>query len=215
MRKKIGRFHVLTDTELQSRYSHVELTKMAIVGGADTIQFRQKSGSTREMIEIAVKMKQLCTASGVTFVVNDRLDIAIASDADGVHLGQNDFPIPLARKILGTNRIIGGSAATLEEAGICVTEGADYIGFGPVFPTGSKSDAGPVSGLEILERAVKDFPLPIIAIGGAAINNIPDIMRTGAHGIAVISAVCCQADPGKATRKLADVLYQTATGKDL
>jgi len=214
MRKKIGRLHVLTDTELQSRYTHVGLTTMAIAGGADTIQFRQKSGSTREMIEIAAKIKQLCTASEVTFIVNDRLDVAIASDADGIHLGQNDFPIPLARKILGDNRIIGGSAATLEEAVICVSEGADYIGFGPVFPTGSKSDAGPVSGIDILKAAVQDFPLPIIAIGGVSVNNIPDIMRTGAHGIAVISAVCCQADPEKATRKLTGALNNEEAEKN-
>ena len=95
--KKIGRLHVITDTELQDRFTHTELAKMAIAGGADTLQFRQKIGSTREMIETARQMKQLCTNRGVTFIVNDRLDVAIASDSDGVHLGQDDFPIPLGR----------------------------------------------------------------------------------------------------------------------
>ncbi len=210
MMKKIGKLHILTDTVLQSRFSHMEITRLAIAGGADTIQYREKSGSTREMIEIARNMKRLCLEAGVTFIVNDRLDVAIAAEADGVHLGQDDFPIPMARQILGEGRIIGGSAATLDEARKCLSEGADYVGFGPVYPTSSKDDAGPVSGIDILKQVVEIIPLPIIAIGGVSAENIPDVMRTGAHGIAVISAVCCQDDPEEATR----ILYQ-ALNKDI
>lgn len=202
--KKIGKLHVLTDTELQSRFSHLELTRLAIRGGADTIQFRQKSGATREMIDIARQLKQLCTEANVTFIVNDRVDVAIAAEADGVHLGQDDFPIPLARELLGESRIIGGSAVTLEEAQKCLAEGADYIGFGPVYPTTSKEDAGPVTGIGLLKQAVKAIPLPIIAIGGVNVENTPEVVRAGAHGIAVIAAVCCQENPEEATR----VLYQ-------
>ena len=200
--KKIGKLHILTDTVLQSRFSHMEITRLAIVGGADAIQYRQKSGSTREMIEIARNMKRLCSEADVTFIVNDRLDVAIAAEADGVHLGQEDFPIPMARELLGEGRIIGGSAATLDEARKCLSEGADYVGFGPVYPTSSKDDAGPVSGIDILKQVVEIIPVPIIAIGGVGAENIPDVMRAGAHGIAVISAVCCQDDPEKATRSL-------------
>ena len=204
--KKIGKLHILTDTVLQSRFSHMEITRLAIAGGADTIQYRQKSGSTREMIEIARNMKRLCSEAGVTFIVNDRLDVAIAAEADGVHLGQDDFPIPMARELLGEGRIIGGSAATLDEARKCLSEGADYVGFGPVYPTSSKDDAGPVSGIDILKQVVEIIPLPIIAIGGVGAENIPDVMRAGAHGIAVISAVCCQDDPEEATRALYQAL---------
>lgn len=204
--KKIGKLHILTDTVLQSRFSHMEITRLAIVGGADTIQYRQKSGSTREMIEIARNMKRLCSEADVTFIVNDRLDVAIAAKADGVHLGQDDFPIPMARELLGEGRIIGGSAATLDEARKCLSEGADYVGFGPVYPTSSKDDAGPVSGIDILKQVVEIIPVPIIAIGGVGAENIPDVMRAGAHGIAVISAVCCQDDPEKATRSLYQAL---------
>ena len=200
--KQIGKLHVLTDTVLQSRFSHTELTRLAIAGGADTIQYRQKSGTTREMIEIAQNMKQLSTEAGVVFIVNDRLDVAIAAEADGVHLGQDDFPVPLARDLLGEGRIIGGSAATIEEAKKCLSEGADYVGFGPVFPTTSKDDAGPVSGIDILKQVVETISLPIIAIGGVDSVNISDVMTAGAHGIAVISAVCCQDDPEQATRSL-------------
>jgi thiamine-phosphate diphosphorylase len=126
----------------------------------------------------------------------------MASEADGVHLGKDDFPIPLARRLLGRDMIIGGSAATIEEAGICLSEGADYVGFGPVFPTASKDDAGPVSGIEALEQVVKRIPLPVIAIGGIDEKNIPAVLKAGARGIAVISAVCCQEDPVEATRAL-------------
>ncbi len=204
--KQIGKLHILTDTVLQSRFSHMEITRLAIAGGADTIQYRQKSGTTREMIEIARNMKRLCSEAGVTFIVNDRLDVAIAAEADGVHLGQDDFPIPMARELLGEGRIIGGSAATLDEARKCLSEGADYVGFGPVYPTSSKDDAGPVSGIDILKQVVEIIPLPIIAIGGVGAENIPDVMRAGAHGIAVISAVCCQEDPEEATRAIYQAL---------
>jgi thiamine-phosphate pyrophosphorylase len=204
--KKIGRFHVLTDTVLQCRLSHVELTELAIAGGADTIQFRQKGGATREMIRAAEQMQALCRKAGVTFVVNDRVDVAIASHADGVHLGQDDFPIPLARKLLGAEAIIGGSASSLEEARECLLEGADYVGFGPVYATTSKEDAGPASGLGLLKQIVEAIPLPIIAIGGITRDNMPPVMRTGVHGVAVISAVCCQEDPKEAAKCLRDLL---------
>lgn len=204
--KQIGRLHVLTDTVLQSRFSHLELARMAIKGGADTIQFRQKVGATREMIEIVRQLKQLCMDSGVTLVVNDRIDVAIAAEADGAHLGQDDFPIPLARKLLGESRIIGGSAATLEESQKCLAEGADYIGFGPVYPTTSKEDADPVTGINLLKQVVESIPLPIIAIGGISVENMPEVIRAGARGIAVISSVCCQEDPEQATRALRQAL---------
>ena len=204
--KKVGKFHVLTDMVLQCRLSHEELAALAIAGGADTIQFRQKGGPTREMIRVAEQMQALCKKAGVTFVVNDRVDVAIASHADGVHLGQDDFPIPLARKLLGKEAIIGGSASSMEEARKCLSEGADYIGFGPVYPTTSKEDAGPVGGLDLLKQIVEALPLPIVAIGGIGTENISSVMKTGAHGIAVISAVCCQQDPAEATRCLRRLL---------
>ena len=210
--RKIGKLHILTDTLLQSRFSHIELTGQAIAGGADTIQFRHKLGPTREMIQVATEMKRLCNEKGVIFIVNDRIDVAIASEADGVHLGQDDFPIPLARKLLGDNRIIGGSAATMEDARKCLSDGADYVGFGPVFPTGSKDDAGPVSGIDILREIVETISLPIIAIGGIDKGNTPEVMKTGTHGIAVISAVCCKENPEEATKGLYKAIHSGTSG---
>jgi len=210
--RNIGKLHILTDTLLQSRFSHIELTGQAIAGGANTIQFRHKLGPTREMIQVATEMKRLCNEKGVIFIVNDRIDVAIASEADGVHLGQDDFPIPLARKLLGDNRIIGGSAATMEDARKCLSDGADYVGFGPVFPTGSKDDAGPVSGIDILREIVETISLPIIAIGGIDKGNTPEVMKTGTHGIAVISAVCCKENPEEATKGLYKAIHSGTSG---
>jgi thiamine-phosphate pyrophosphorylase len=204
--KKIGRFHVLTDTDLQNCFSHIKLAELAIAGGADTIQFRQKTGETIQMIRIAEQIQALCKKAGVSFIINDRVDVAIASHADGVHLGQNDFPISLARKLLGEGAIIGGSAGNMEEARKCFLEGADYIGFGPVYPTSSKEDAGPASGLDLLRQVVEKIPLPIIAIGGINKDNTLLVRETGAYGIAVISAICCEKDPEEATRCLRRLL---------
>ena len=204
--KKIGRFHVLTDIDLQNCFSHIELAELAIAGGADTIQFRQKAGETMQMIRIAEQIQALCKRVGVAFIINDRVDIAIAAHADGVHLGQGDFPIPLARKLLGEGAIIGGSAGNAEEARKCFLEGADYIGFGPVYPTSSKEDAGAASGLDLLRQVVEKIPLPIIAIGGINKENTLSVRETGAYGIAVISAVCCEKDPEEATRCLLRLL---------
>ncbi|MFC1494273.1 thiamine phosphate synthase [Thermodesulfobacteriota bacterium] len=199
--KKIGKLQIITDISLQSRYSHIDLTEMAIAGGADTIQFRSKSGSTRELIETAEAMKKICKRAGVPLIINDRVDVAMAVNADGVHLGQNDFPISTARKILGHHRIIGGSAGNMDEAEICLKDGADYIGSGPVYYTGSKKDAGPAIGVDSIKRLVEGIPLPLIAIGGIAAVNVPELLKAGVHGVAVISAVCMSEDPAGATEE--------------
>lgn len=194
---------MLTDSELQSKFSPLELARRAVAGGADTIQFRRKSGSTRELIAEAQELRAFCRRHGVAFIVNDRVDVALAAGADGVHLGQEDLPIPLARQLLGPERLIGGSASTAEEAWRCAAQGADYVGFGPVYPTGSKPDAAPVCGLAALESLTGALPVPVIAIGGIDAGNAAALLHCGAHGIAVISAVCCREDPEAAARELA------------
>lgn len=199
--KRIGRLHIITDTSLQERFSHIELTELAIAGGADTIQFRSKSGSTREQIETAAEMKKICNSAGIPLIINDRIDVAMAVEADGVHLGQDDFPISKAREILGDQFIIGGSAGNMGEADICLKEGADYIGSGPVYYTGSKKDAGPAIGVDSIKKLVERIPIPVIAIGGISAINVPELFKAGAHGIAVISAVCMSDDPVKATKE--------------
>ena len=200
--KTIGVLHVLTETVLQDRYSHLELARLAIDGGADTIQYRQKAGTTREMIETVKGMQDLCRTAKVALIVNDRVDVAVAAGADGVHLGQEDFPVRLARNLLGPDRIIGVSAGNPDEAFQGISDGADYVGFGPIYATGSKSDAGDPQGLEKLSDMASAFSTPVIAIGGIGIDTASEVVRAGAHGIAVISAVCCQENPEEAARKL-------------
>jgi len=200
MKPALGRLHVITDTSLQSKYTHVDLTRLAIDGGADTIQFRQKEGSSLEMYRSAEAIMKICREAGVTMIVNDRLDIALAVDADGVHLGQSDLPLPVARELLGENKLIGGSAVNFDELQIAINEGADYVGYGPVFGTMSKSDPGEPKGIHSMKTVAEHSSVPIIAIGGIKLRHVRDLLSTGIHGIAVISAICCAPDPTAATR---------------
>ena len=206
--KNIGVLHVITDTTLQTRFSHVELAELAIQGGADTIQFRQKYGSTRELIETAQQMKEICTKHNVPLIANDRTDIALAVGADGAHFGQDDMPVAIGRRILSTETVIGASARTEEKILEAISEGADYIGYGPIYQTSSKSDAERPKGLEGLRRMCEIATCPVIAIGGITIDTAADVIRTGAHGIAVICAVCGQKDPFVATKNLMQEIQQ-------
>lgn len=208
----VGRLHVLTDVERQCRFDDAELARLALVGGADAIQFREKRGSTRGMIAIARGLAGICRDRGACLIVNDRLDVALASDADGVHLGREDFPPSLARRILGPDRLIGASAGTVEEAIAGMRAGADYIGAGPVYATGSKPDASPPIGVDGLRAIVRAVEIPVIAIGGVTVERVPEILGAGAHGIAVIEAVACDPDPAAATRRLREALEAPAAG---
>lgn len=200
--KNIGVLHVITDTECQSRFTHPQLAELAIKGGADTIQFRQKNGTTRELVEIAEQIQKKCAKHKVPLIVNDRADIALAIDAVGSHFGQDDMPVALGRKILSTDNIIGASARTEEKILKAISEGADYIGYGPIYQTSSKADAEKPKGLEQLSRMCEIAKCPVIAIGGITEQTAASVIRAGAHGIAVISAVCASSDPFNATKNL-------------
>ena len=206
--KEIGRLHVITDTTIQSRFTHAALARMAIEGGADTIQFRQKDGSTRELVESAQAVQVVCAERGVSLIVNDRADIALAAGAAGTHFGQDDLPITVGRKILPPEMIIGASARTEEKILEAISAGADYIGFGPIYQTSSKPDAEMPKGLEALRRMSEIAQCPVIAIGGITAETAYEVIRAGAHGIAVISAVCGQADPAAATRHLCGEIHR-------
>ena len=200
--KKIGRLHVITDTTIQSQFTHAELAKMAIEGGADTIQFRQKAGGTRELVESAQAVQAVCAEQWVPLIVNDRADIALAVGAAGAHFGQDDLPVAIGRRVLPSRMIIGASARTEEKIFEAISAGADYIGFGPIYQTSSKPDAELPKGLEVLQRMSEIAQCPVIAIGGITVDTAYEVIRAGAHGIAVISAVCGAADPVAATRHL-------------
>jgi thiamine-phosphate pyrophosphorylase len=196
----VGRLHVLTDFAFQQRFSHADLARAAIAGGADTIQFRQKTGLVRHRLREAREAAAVCRALGVPFLVNDALDIALAVDAQGVHLGQNDFPVAEARRLLGPAAVIGATATTVDEAMRAWQDGASYIGFGPVFATRSKSNPAPVRGLEGLREVCRAVPLPVVAIAGMTVDRARRVLEAGAHGVAVMTAVTTAPDPEDAAR---------------
>lgn len=200
--RHVGQLHVLTDTVHQSRFGHAEIARLALAGGADGIQLREKCMPAREMIAIARDLARLCREGGAQLIVNDRVDIAIAADAGGVHLGQEDYPVSLARELLGPDRVIGASARTPEQAIEAMWMGADYIGAGPVFASDRKADSGAPIGTEGLAAIVRAVEIPVIAIGGINAERVAEVMRAGAYGIAVIEAVTLHSDPAAAARAL-------------
>lgn len=207
MKRKIGKLCVITDTVVQKKYSHIEIAQMAIKGGADSIQFRDKNMSTEEMIETAKKLKKVCSKEGVLFIINDRVDVALVSDADGVHLGKDDIPVKEARKILGRSKIIGGTAHSLKEAKEAQGNGADYLGFGHIFPTESKHKKIPPVGIEELKKVIYTVKIPVLAIGGIGIDNITEVKKTDVYGAAVIGSVVKSKNPQKAVDDLRRIIY--------
>ncbi len=199
--KPVGRLHVITDYHLQQERSHAELAQLAIRGGADSIQFRQKHGGVRTMLIEARKVRDVCRDASTPLIVDDRIDIAQAVEAQGIHLGQRDFPIAETRRVLGPDVIIGGTATTPEQAAQAHEEGADYIGFGPVFKTQSKRNPKSVKGVEVLRQTCDAVPIPVIAIGGITHDRVRPVLDAGAHGIAVLSAVATANQPDRATAR--------------
>jgi thiamine-phosphate pyrophosphorylase len=195
---KLSGLHVLTET-LPGR-SHPQLAALALAGGARVIQYRRKTGSTRLMVEEAKAILALCQRYQALLIINDRLDVALAAGAHGLHLGAEDLPWEAARQYLGPDRILGCSAASLTAAAAAKAAGADYVGYGPVFPTTSKDDASEVKGLSGLKAFCRAAGLPVAAIGGINQENISQAMAAGAHACAVISAVCRQDNPELMTR---------------
>lgn len=198
--------YVITDEALSHGLTHAEIARRAIAGGADVIQLRDKRMGSRELLNSAVQIRALTKKAGVLFIVNDRLDIALSCGADGVHLGQDDMPARLARPLCPPGFIIGVSAGTLEEAVQAVRDGADYIGLGPICYTGSKKDAGPVCGFNLITQVKKNVSLPVVAIGGIGPDNVQDAIAAGADGLAVISAVVSQDDIALAAKRLKSLI---------
>jgi thiamine-phosphate pyrophosphorylase len=186
--------------------SHEQIAQAAIAGGARLIQLRDKSTPLLQLYSIALRLRRLTAAAGVLFFVNDRPDLALACDADGVHLGPTDLPIAAARRVLGPQRLIGVSCSDLSEVRLAEQHGADYIGVGAIFSTATKSDAGAPIGLEQLRTIVSATNLPVAAIAGINIDNIAEIANCGAHMACVVSAVTRAGDSKQmtlATRRLA------------
>jgi thiamine-phosphate pyrophosphorylase len=194
--------YVITDPRLSRGKSHLEVMRAAIEGGATAIQLRDKEASTRELIEVGQALRELTRERGVAFIVNDRVDVALAVDADGVHVGQDDMPAMLARKLVGPDKIVGVSASTVEEALQAEADGADYVSASPVFSTPTKTDTPPPTGLEGLRAFVETLRVPVVAIGGINEGNVEEVIKAGAAGVAVISAVVAAPDIAEAAKRL-------------
>ena len=201
MKPHIGRLHVITDVVLQTRYSHVELARLAAAGGADAVQFREKRLlATRALVETAEAMRRTLEGTDASLVVDDRVDVARAAGVAAVHLGRDDLDVAAARAILGGDALIGGTANSLAEALRVATTDVDYLGVGPVFGTRSKANPAPPLGLDGLRTIVEAVRKPVVAIGSITADRVQSVLDTGAHGVAVLSAVVCQADPAEAVR---------------
>jgi thiamine-phosphate pyrophosphorylase len=203
--------YVITAEIAHMGRSHIDIARAAISGGAQAIQLREKSASD-DIFRIAQEMRELTRQAGVKFIVNDRVDVALAAEADGVHIGQQDMGILEARRMLGSNKIVGISATCVDEAVKAEVQGADYVGVGPIFPTPSKSDAVEPIGCGVLEDIRKRVRIPLVAIGGINAENVEKVLLAGADSIAVISAVSLAEDMVSAARELAQRIAGFAKG---
>lgn len=178
----------------------------AIKGGVTLVQIREKDASSREFYDVAINVKKVTDKYNIPLIINDRLDIALAVNAAGVHLGQSDLSLKKAREILGEDKIIGISVGNVEEAFEAERDGADYVGIGTIFFTGSKKDIKTPIGTDGLEKIVKSINIPSVAIGGINIKNTEEVMKTGINGIAVISAILGNEDIEAAAKRLREVI---------
>jgi thiamine-phosphate pyrophosphorylase len=209
----LGRLHVITDEVLQTRFTHAEIAALVTKGGAGTVQYREKRPKlTRELIEVARAVVNACVANGATTIIDDHVDVAEAVGADGLHLGKDDLPIAVARK-MAPGLLIGGTANSLEEARRVWQQPLDYLGVGPIYGTQSKANPAPVMGLETLHAIASECPVPVIAIGSITAARVPEVLEAGAFGVAVISAITCAEDPEAAAREFADVIEKWLTAR--
>jgi thiamine-phosphate pyrophosphorylase len=194
--------YLVTDRSLALGRGLVEVVAAAIQGGVTVVQIREKGLGTREFLGLAQALKALLDPQGIPLIVNDRLDLALACEAAGVHLGQEDLPCDLARRLLGPERLLGVSVSTPEEARQAEAAGADYLGVSPIFVTPTKQDTPAATGLAGLRAIRAVTALPLVAIGGLSATNAAEVMAAGADGIAVVSALMAAADPRAAARAL-------------
>lgn len=196
------RLYAITGEEFHPGRDVVEVMEEAIQGGVDIIQLRDKTSSKKAVLEKARRLKKLAANYGIPFIVNDHIDVALAVDASGVHVGQDDLPLPEVRKLLGPDKIIGVSTHKLEEALEAEKNGADYIGVGPIFPTYSKADVvDPVTTAYI--REVKEHvTIPFVAIGGIKRHNVREVIEAGAEAVCVITEIVAARDVKAASQAL-------------
>lgn len=193
--------YLVTNRELMSSKTIEKSVKEAIKGGCTIVQLREKDISSKEFYDIAKSLRKITKKNKVPFIINDRVDIALAVNADGVHVGQSDLSLKDVRKLIGKNKIIGVSCGNLEEAKKAYKDGADYLGVGAVFPTNTKKDAKDV-GIDGLKEIINNIPLPIVAIGGINKENIENLRDINLAGVALVSAIISQKDVKNSAKEI-------------
>lgn len=200
--------YLVTDRGLAHGRSTLEIVSAAVKGGATVVQLREKDCSTRQFIEEALNIRDFLKTRNIPLIINDRLDVAQAAKADGVHLGQTDMPLEMARGILGDTMIIGISAESLQNAIEAEKGGADYLGVSPIYATPTKTDTALPLGLNGLREIRKTVKLPLVGIGGLNRDNAADVICSGADGVAVVSAIVAAADPETAASELKNIISE-------
>jgi thiamine-phosphate pyrophosphorylase len=200
--------YLVTDRELARGKSTVEVVKAAVSGGVTCIQLREKDCSTLEFIEQARAIKNFLEEREVPLIINDRLDVALAVGADGVHLGQSDMPLEMARKIAGSSMLIGISAESVQDAVEAENGGADYLGVSPIYATPTKTDTAPPLGIQGLREIKNRVKIPLVGIGGLNNSNAAEVIRNGADGVAVVSAIVAAEDPETAAMNLKQIIIE-------
>ncbi len=200
--------YLVTDRELARGRPTLEIVSAAVHGGTSVVQLREKDCSTRDFIEQALTLKEFLKDSGVPLIINDRVDVALAVKADGVHLGQTDMPLETAKEILGDSMIIGISAESLQDAIEAEKDGADYLGVSPIYATPTKTDTAPPLGLKGLREIRAAVKLPLVGIGGLNRETAADVIRNGGDGVAVVSAIVAADDPEAAAKGLRQVIEE-------
>lgn len=200
---------MITDETLQTRYTHIELARICVDAGADGIQYREKRVKPQsEHVLSVIGMREICDKAGAKLVVNDLVEVAIQANANAVHLGRTDESVQSARVRLPEDTMIGGTANSLDEALQVATLDVDYLGVGPVFGTTSKASPAPLLGIAALREICQRVDKPVIAIGNIQLRNIASVIAAGAHGVAVLSAICCAEDIAQATSEFCEILAE-------
>ena len=198
--------YLVTDRGLSLGRSTVDIVRAAVAGGATCVQLREKECSTRQFVAEARAVRELLAGTGIPLIINDRIDVALAVGADGVHLGQTDMHIADARRVVGSSMLIGISAECVEDAVRAQAESADYIGISPVFSTPTKTDTAPARGLDVVALIRAAVSLPLVGIGGIGPGKAAEVIRAGCDGIAVVSAIVSAPNPREAATKLKAII---------